>query len=161
MGKAIRIHLGCGDKYWPGWINVDSNGCAQVKSDVRALPFEDGYADEIQAIHLFEHLPRWEAEKILAEWKRVLKPGGVLVLELPSFTKIMQLSQSHSMPVQQLQNAIFGDPRYKDELMMHRWCWHEMELQREMEYAGFAGIVIEPPVFHVERRDFRIKGTKT
>jgi hypothetical protein len=39
------------------------------------------------AIHLFEHFYRWECERVLAEWRRLLKPRGRLVLELPDLHK--------------------------------------------------------------------------
>ena len=49
--------------------------------DVRqGLPFDESEFDVIFCLGLLETLP--QAEKILAEFKRVLKPGGLLVLSL-------------------------------------------------------------------------------
>lgn len=46
------------------------------------LPFEDGSVDRVIATHVLEHVP--DPVAALTEWTRVLKPGGVLSLILPS-----------------------------------------------------------------------------
>lgn len=52
--------------------------------DIRkGLPFADNTADYMYASHFFEHVREGEAEKILAECLRVLKPGGVLRIVVP------------------------------------------------------------------------------
>ena len=48
-------------------------------ADVRALPVRDASLDAIVAIHVLGHLE--EPAAALAEWARVLRPGGALVLE--------------------------------------------------------------------------------
>jgi len=52
--------------------------------DVRkGLPFGDETVDYIYASHFFEHFRVDEAEKILVECRRVLKPEGILRIVLP------------------------------------------------------------------------------
>jgi len=52
--------------------------------DIRkGLPFDDNVADYMYASHFFEHVKEDEAEKILAECFRVLRPGGVLRIVVP------------------------------------------------------------------------------
>jgi SAM-dependent methyltransferase len=41
--------------------------------------------DEIRSHHLFEHFNRVDALKLLAKWRRWLKPGGKLVIETPDY----------------------------------------------------------------------------
>jgi len=73
MGKPLRLHLGAGDKYWPGYVNVDAHGDQDVTYDCRRLfAFESDSVDEIHAIHFVEHVPRLQLEKMLADWHRVL-----------------------------------------------------------------------------------------
>lgn len=38
----------------------------------------------ILSVHVIEHFWRWEALDVLREWLRVLKPGGVMILECPN-----------------------------------------------------------------------------
>jgi len=81
---VIRLNLGCGDLLMKGWVNVDLYcELADVKSDVRKLPFPDEYADEIYSSHVIEHFHFKEAFEVLREWNRVLKPGGKITLETP------------------------------------------------------------------------------
>ena len=56
-----------------------------MAADLLALPFPDGYADEARAIHVIEHFQVWDAPTAMAEWVRVLKPGGVLAATVPAW----------------------------------------------------------------------------
>ncbi len=47
----------------------------------RNLPFRDGVLDFVYSSHLLEDFADWDP--ILAEWWRVIKPGGYLLLLLP------------------------------------------------------------------------------
>jgi ubiquinone/menaquinone biosynthesis C-methylase UbiE len=51
------------------------------KEDAANLSFADGSFDRLIATHLLEHIP--EPHKVLREWARVIKPGGILSLVLP------------------------------------------------------------------------------
>ncbi len=75
--NLIKINLGCGSDYLPGYINVDNNSSvkAEVYCDLnKKLPFKTNYADEIYCRNLFEHIPN--PLNFLLEMKRVLKKGG-------------------------------------------------------------------------------------
>lgn len=50
------------------------------KTDATALPFADGSVDCVYSFGVVHHIP--EAEAVIAEVHRVLKPGGVLLLGL-------------------------------------------------------------------------------
>lgn len=45
------------------------------------LPFKDGTLDFVHASHLLEDFEDWTP--VLAEWDRVLKPGGFLIIAVP------------------------------------------------------------------------------
>lgn len=45
------------------------------------LPFEDNTFDLVTNWHVIEHVA--DVKETLAEWQRVLKPGGVMILETP------------------------------------------------------------------------------
>ena len=160
FGQLMKLHLGCGEKHWPGWINCDAYGDPDIQTDCKKLPFEYSYADEIQAIHFVEHVPRLEVENMLMDWHRVLKPGGKLVLEVPSLDKIAKNIVDGSKNIRVTVLGIFGDPRDKKQGMMHQWCYTQAELSEILNQCGFVGIEVKEPVFHIAERDMRIEAVK-
>ena len=102
------LDLGCGDtKVWPDAIGVDS--CLDsvlfgtpIKPDVRVKTCEklemwtDASVDTVYSSHLLEHIVDYRAA--LAEWWRVLKPGGFLVLYLPHKDLYPNIGQPGSNP---------------------------------------------------------------
>lgn len=90
----IKLHLGCGKKYMPGYVHIDLNDFDHLdyKHDIRSLPmFQDNTVDEIYFCHGIEYFDRFEIVEVLKEWRRVLVPGGILRLALPDFEKLAEL----------------------------------------------------------------------
>jgi len=84
-----HLHLGCGAKYLPGFVNVDGNPLNRVDLwlDVRnGLPFRAGSVDSIYSTHVLEHFYGDELQRLLRECYRVLKAGGGMRLVVPSLT---------------------------------------------------------------------------
>ncbi len=152
----MRLHVGCGDKHWPGFTNVDAYGDPDVLSDCRRLPFETCTVDEIHSIHFVEHVPRLELENMLFDWNRALKPGGKLVIEVPCLNKIAKNVVAGEKNLRLTVLGIFGDPRDKRPGMMHGWCYTQEELCDSLEQCGFVNIEVEEPKFHMPERDMRI-----
>lgn len=61
-----------------------SHGLDCHKIDGVALPFEDNHFDMITNWHVIEHCR--DVKETLSEWYRVLKPGGIMILETPDST---------------------------------------------------------------------------
>lgn len=83
----IKLNLGAGYVRLPGFISVDSREFSWIDAvaEVDKLPFQDQYADLIYACHVLEHFPRHDTRRVLKEWLRVLKPGGLLRISVPDF----------------------------------------------------------------------------
>ncbi len=162
----MKIHAGCGKRYLEGWKNVDVQAIAgarvpDILADLRSIPLPDGCADELMAIHVIEHFYRWEVPAVLAEWRRLLKPGASLVLELPNLESACRnvlAGDTEQMGMWPL----YGDPGHKDPYMCHRWGWTPATLQRELEAHGFTKIKHRPPEHHGARvnRDMRIEAKR-
>lgn len=159
MTDSIKLNLGAGGQVLEGWVSVDLVGEPDIRSDVRKLPLPDGYADEIQAIHVFEHLYRWEALDTLIEWHRVLKPGGRLALEMPDLLKCCANILGGGNDRAGLW-GLYGDPQYLEPLMVHKWAYSPAELANLMREAGFAKPKLKPVQFHKKYRDMRLEGVK-
>jgi len=171
----MRLNVMCGRHVLEGWTNCDIQRSPhakrepEVKADARSIPLPDGCADELMVIHGLEHYYRWEAPAALKEWRRLLKPGGLLVLELPNILKGCQnvLDAEKSGDERTLTRlgmwALYGDPSHEDPFMVHRWGWSPASLRAVLAELGFVGIKEEPTQWHSigkQNRDMRIVASK-
>jgi SAM-dependent methyltransferase len=70
------------------WVVADIERAFRpdVGADVQALPFRDAVFDAIKATELLEHVP--EVARALDECRRVLRPGGHLVITAPFLERL-------------------------------------------------------------------------
>lgn len=168
----MRLNLGCGERYRDGYKNIDIAPAAtgrapDILCDLRKVPLPDGCADEAMAIHVFEHFFRWEVDDVLREWNRLLKSGGLLVLEMPDVMKcakaLIENLPSKRHPDQLHMWGLYGDPRFGNELMHHKWGWHPASLTAILTEHGFVDIVERETQWHpIGRgvRDMRMEARK-
>lgn len=79
---------------------------ADVKADICNLPFEDNSYDIIFCNHVLEHIP--DDTKAMQELFRVLKPGGMAILQIPQDLKREVTFADDSITDQKERAAIFG-----------------------------------------------------
>ncbi len=159
--SAVRLHLGAGPFYWPGFINMDYVGGQDIVGDIKELKtFKDDSVDEIHAIHVFEHIHRMDCETVAKEWWRVLKPRGLLALELPCLNKMAKLIVDGEPNIRLTLLGLYGDPREKNIYMEHKWGWSVEELGTVLSTCGFSDVAYEAPNFHIHARDMRMIGLK-
>lgn len=70
------------DEFAPG-VPADGRSLAWTRASGLALPFADASFDCVICAEVLEHIVPFEA--VLAEIRRVLKPGGVLAVSVPRF----------------------------------------------------------------------------
>lgn len=172
--QNMRLNVGCGARVLDGWVNCDivRNPSAprdpEILCDAKVIPLPDGCADTLMAIHVFEHFYRWEVESVLREWRRLLRPGGALILELPNLVKCCEnylsgLKRGGKDPDQLARWGIYGDPRTGDKYMCHPWGYSPQELMGLLQDNGFRGATERPTQFHPagrKHRDMRIEAVK-
>ena len=79
---------------------------ADVKADICNLPFEDASFDWILCNHVLEHIP--DDTKAMQELYRILKPGGVAVLQIPQDLNRAVTFEDDSITDEKERAKIFG-----------------------------------------------------
>ena len=171
---AVKLNLGCGDKILEGYINIDTASERKEKkpdiiADIRDLKkIKTAIADEILAVHVIEHFYYWEVIPLLTSWKRILKPGGKIILECPNLLyackMLLENPDKASLPDRNGQMSmwpLYGDPSWKDPLMCHKWAYTPKSLISVLTQSGYSNAGQEPAQYKLkEPRDMRITGIK-
>jgi hypothetical protein len=102
---ARRVEVGSGFSPRPGYVHVDTRpGLPHLDlvapGDV--IPLPAGWADELLAVHMVEHVPAGALEGTLRHWHALLRPGGVLTLHTPNATALGRLLADPATPTQRL-----------------------------------------------------------
>ena len=90
----MKLEVGSGFNPTEGYthLEIDSK-CPHVEIIASAdnIPLKDNAVDDLLAQHIIEHFPWQQTEKVLAEWYRVLKPGGVIKIICPDLDYILRV----------------------------------------------------------------------
>lgn len=92
--ELIRLEVGCGYNPQPGYVHLDVRPLKDVEYvcdfSKDRLPFNDGAVGEVLANHVIEHISWRKLPFVVAEWSRVLAPGGKVFLRTPDLKFICQ-----------------------------------------------------------------------
>lgn len=168
----MKINFACGNKILKGFVNIDAEFRQgvdlfyQMEFDASGLlkteiPLERESASLLQAMHFIEHVYQWEAKFVIFEFRRLLKPGGKLILELPNLFKACQnfvrgdTEQNSLWP-------IYGNHHEFDPLMCHKFGYTPNSIEALLRKCGMRDIQILPPQTHGKRknRDMRVECIK-
>ena len=115
---------------------------ADIYQDIRTLQYQENTVDEIRNHHLLEHFTRSESLKLLLQWRRWLKPGGVLFIETPDFeTAAKKFSRSGINQKFKIARHIFGS--HEAGWAVHKDWWGEEKFRFVLGKLGFENIKIE------------------
>lgn len=102
----LNLHLGCGDTYLEGWVNMDvarPGRKLDLRWDLRrGLPFAANTAGAVFSEHFFEHLDLQSALQLMIECRRVLAGGGIFRTGVPDLERYI--------------NAYFGNDSIIDDM---------------------------------------------
>jgi len=157
------LDLGCGNGRWfklfqkkkidyvgvdfsEELIKVAKRNYPQAKfqtADILKLPFPDNCFDKIYSIAVLHHIPSEELRlKSLKEAKRVLKPGGILILTTWKFHDKKELSLLFKYTILKLigkSNLDFKDvlEPWGKKIKRYYHCFSKKELTGLVKKAGF------------------------
>ena len=159
--RDVFVNVGAGRSGKKGWVNIDACYSTNITltCDCRGkLPLPNGCAKGIFTEHFLEHVDyEYEAPVLLREFKRILKPGGVVRIVVPDAERYLQayctegwgaleqlrgLSNNHVDPYFQKEmrskmeviNLVFR--QFKE----HKFAYDYITLERVLSDAGFVQI---------------------
>lgn len=140
-GKVL-VHIGCGAKKSPEFINVDARpfGHVHIVTDnIASLPdFGDGTVDLVYMCHILEHVKRNDLQNVLLEMKRVLKHGGVLRLSVPDFDRLMDVYNASNKNIGAISHQLMGGQDH--EYNVHYSVFNHKRLEQLLKEAGFTKV---------------------
>lgn len=99
--RGSRLHLACGNRVIPGWVNLDlyrpPAGTIPFSVTQYPWPIEAESVTVVYSEDLFEHLAQQDQIRYLAETARVLVKGGIVRIVAPDL--------AHSLPHRILVNG--------------------------------------------------------
>jgi SAM-dependent methyltransferase len=93
------LDLGCGDGWLlhriackkpdalligTDWTGTKSKEYNHIISDVRYPPFRDNVFSLVTAVSVLEHVPVQDRSKLWIEWKRIMRDGGRIAVQVPN-----------------------------------------------------------------------------
>ncbi len=169
------LHPGCGRKSVVGdhplfpaaeWVETRLDIDPAVGPDVVASMLDmsivpDASHDAVYTAHTLEHVFAHELPSALAEFRRILKPGGFVLSRVPNIQKaaaaivagraLAPLYDSPGGPVTPL-DVLYGQAATVAKhgaYMIHRNGFTPMSLGEAMQAAGFVAIQVAPRGFDV------------
>jgi len=136
----MKLHLGCGKRFIPGWVHVDVVDYPHIdlRHSIDDLPMiASGTVHTIYACHVLEHFFLQAVPRILKEWWRVLEPGGLLRVAVPDFEQLAaNYLEHHDLEIVRGSLMGRGDHLYN----IHHTVFDLPTLAKALVAAGFVGV---------------------
>lgn len=140
---SLKINFGCGTNKLDGWKNHD----AEVDI-TKPLPYPDASADFVMAEHVVEHIGYYEAIEFFKECRRILKPGGVVRICVPSIERVHKCADQDYFNFTKKWGPS-ADARGAMHAMLyahgHKTGWTASLLESTLFYAGFGDVTHYKP----------------
>jgi SAM-dependent methyltransferase len=158
----IKLDIGGGLYPKPGYTNLDlyATGPGIVTAPADSLPYADGTVDAIWSSHFLEHNLKARIVPTLAEWYRVLRPGGLLQLQVPDLVACCE-RWLNDRGNGWLMDCIFGN---QDGGMgggqIHYTGFTELLLEQYLREAGFTGKIEIDSILSHDQKTIRCEVIK-
>jgi predicted SAM-dependent methyltransferase len=155
--ECRKLQVGGGANPFPGWLNTDLTPTAKntiFLDATEAFPFGNGSFDYVFCEHMIEHISYGQAQAMLKECFRILKPGGKIRVSTPNLQVYLNLFSEQKDETQQQyldwissnwlskQNILEKEASFVLNLVMHGWghlfIYDEKTLKLSLEKTGFS-----------------------
>lgn len=148
------LHPGCGPEPLPFWVDstqetrldIDEGCNPDIVASITDMG-DIGQFDHVYTSHTLEHLYAHDVPKALAEFIRVLKPGGSAIIFVPDLEGVKAdrevLYESLAGPICGL-DLYYGLSRYVEALpfMAHHTGFVKETLEQALTDAGFTTVSV-------------------
>lgn len=146
----MKLHLGCGQIYLKGYVNIDyplneqtvqKKVRADIYQDITTLHFKESSIEEIRLHHVLEHFPRYTSLALLCKWRDWLKIQGKLIIETPDVLKCFKMMSSPLIRYenkQQIMRHIFGS--HEASWAVHYDGWYKKKYSHILKEIGFNNV---------------------
>lgn len=148
-----KLHLGCGEQYKKGYVNVDyprsehsiSRPKVDLEADILKLDYGIGILSEVRLHHVFEHFVRHEQMVLMSKWSVGLGLGGKLIIEVPDFEECLRewLKGSEERRMKIIRHVEGSQEQHWAVHYSQMW---EMRLRNMLQRFGFGNIGVEKSV---------------
>ena len=173
-GPQVVLHVGCGPRQFdtlharfrgPAWrevrLDIDQRVQPDVVASITDMPMVGSASvDAVWSSHNLEHLHAFEVPQALAEFLRVLKPGGCALIAVPDLQRAAELVAAEQAeaaayvspagPITPL-DMIFGHrvQTQSNPFMAHRTGFTARTLIQALAQAGFRRVQLERHEFEL------------
>ena len=146
IGDKPSLHLGSGESYLPGYINIDlpftdrplhtKNG-PDYFCNILDLRFPFNSIEKIENHHMFEHFSRPVSLALLCAWGLWLDSDGELLIETPDFENAIKryLSTPSFQSQQIIIRHLFGS--HEADWAYHYDGWYYEKFKHTLSAFGF------------------------
>ena len=171
--EPLQLNLGCGGVNLPDFVNVDADPKAAADLVIDFSRIGEIYPPQsvaqIQMIHSIGYLRLWQAEDLVRDLHRLLKPGGLLVIETPDLSKCAKVVveaegdlDRHLEAVRAMYAFDLPQNARRETYSTYAFGWSGWHLRKVLEGAGFREVRVLDPQTHGCRtwRDTRFEAVK-
>lgn len=156
MERKRVLHAGCGHETLPPYLghceevrlDIDPAAKPDILADMACLPADLGPYDAVYTCHSLEHLYPYDVLPCLDGFRRVLKPGGVVIVLVPDLEGVLPTDEVLYTTLGGA--AVTGLDMYyglgaalrEMPYMAHHCGFVRDTLKRVLESAGFKNVVV-------------------
>lgn len=122
------------------YVSSSSSDFRLFAADALQIPFEDGVFDLVVCSEVLEHIP--DIHSAVKELRRVMKPGGTLVVSSPNWISFFGLARFLGERI--TRKRISSDDQPYDD--WKTWYRYRSELSPEFDVLQFRGVWYLPPL---------------